>query len=133
MNSIQTIKYIIADANVINSEIARAFWNVKEPEKIVYSGESELGKLLKNLQGTTGSKEVLILKEFRGRFFQTCPGTPGMICCNYRVINTCFNCLYDCAYCFLQMYLTHSESSSLPIWKLCWRKYPHLLRILRGV
>jgi spore photoproduct lyase len=28
-----------------------------------------------------------------------------MICCNYRLINTCFNCLFDCAYCYLHSYL----------------------------
>lgn len=56
------------------------------------------------LQGVQ-SKEVLVLKKFLGRFFQKCPGSPRVICCNYRLINTCFNCLYDCSYCFLRGYL----------------------------
>ncbi|MBN2039958.1 MAG: hypothetical protein JW864_07960 [Spirochaetes bacterium] len=47
----------------------------------------------------------MVLKPFKGRFFQMCPGSPGVICCNYRVINTCFGCIYDCAYCFLNSYL----------------------------
>ena len=105
MNTIQTIKYILADTADLHSEIAESFLSVRGPVKITYTGDSELGEILDTLKRKAGSREVLILKEFKGRFFQTCPGSPDMICCNYRVINTCFSCLYDCAYCFLHMYL----------------------------
>lgn len=40
-----------------------------------------------------------------GRKFQKCPGSPNVICCNYYLLNTCFNCLYNCTYCFLNSYL----------------------------
>lgn len=70
-----------------------------------YENEEDLGNIITNLKSNYKSKEVIILKKFLGRFFQMCPGTPEMICCNYRLINTGFNCLYDCAYCYLQLYL----------------------------
>ncbi len=71
-----------------------------------YRDDGELDDIVRELrEKRVESKHVLILKEFRGRFFQKCPGSPGMICCNYLVLNTCFNCLFDCAYCFLNGYL----------------------------
>jgi spore photoproduct lyase len=54
------------------------------------------------------SKEILVLKRFRGRLFQACPCSPGMVRCGYHLVNTAFNCLYDCAYCFLNSYLNAS-------------------------
>ncbi len=71
-----------------------------------YDDETSLALVLEGLKlRGAQSKEVLVLKKFLGRFFQKCPGSPRVICCNYRVINTCFNCLYDCSYCFLRGYL----------------------------
>lgn len=74
-------------------------------EVIPYQDELDLGKLLDLYKKIRESKEVLILKEFAGRKFQKCPGSPNVICCNYYLLNTCFNCLYDCTYCFLNSYL----------------------------
>ncbi|MGL4368293.1 MAG: hypothetical protein ACRCUT_01250, partial [Spirochaetota bacterium] len=34
------------------------------------------------------SKQVILLDRFRGRLVQKCPATKGMICCNYRLVNT---------------------------------------------
>jgi spore photoproduct lyase len=51
------------------------------------------------------SKSVLLLDRFKGRLIQKCPATKGMICCNYRLINSGFNCVYSCTYCYLQSYL----------------------------
>lgn len=74
-------------------------------EVVSYTDEYDLGKLLDSYKKVRESKEVLILKEFPGRKFQKCPGSPNVICCNYYLLNTCFNCLYDCGYCFLNSYL----------------------------
>lgn len=51
------------------------------------------------------SKETVLLKRFPGRMYQKCPGSPGMICCNYLLVNIGFNCLYNCTYCYLNYYL----------------------------
>jgi len=72
---------------------------------IIYKDDFELGTILEDIKTRFTSKEVLILKEFLGRKFQKCPGSNNVICCNYYLLNTCFNCLYDCTYCFLNSYL----------------------------
>ena len=70
-----------------------------------YRDDDDLTLKIKELKKRFSSKEVLILKEFMGRKFQKCPGSPDVICCNYYLLNTCFNCLYNCTYCFLNSYL----------------------------
>lgn len=106
MRKVEDIKIILHDGKPEDNEIKERFLNLKGSGFIEYSSEEDLALKINNLRKEGFlSKEVLILKDFKGRFFQQCPGSRGMICCNYRVINTCFNCLYDCAYCFLNSYL----------------------------
>ena len=51
-------------------------------------------------------KKSLALTRFKGSFLKKCPGvSPGMVCCNYYVVNLSKNCIYDCSYCFLQDFL----------------------------
>jgi spore photoproduct lyase len=51
-------------------------------------------------------KKRLALSHFKGSFLKKCPGvSPGMVCCNYYVVNLSKNCIYDCSYCFLQDFL----------------------------
>ena len=51
-------------------------------------------------------KKRLALCRFKGSFLKKCPGvSPGMVCCNYYVVNLSKNCIYDCSYCFLQDFL----------------------------
>ena len=51
-------------------------------------------------------KKSLALSRFKGSFLKKCPGvSPGMVCCNYYVVNLSKNCIYDCSYCFLQDFL----------------------------
>ncbi len=105
MKSAKNIKVILYDTSYQNDRIAENFLSIGSAEKIPFSNENELEFLLNNLK-TTGfqSKEILILKKFKGRIFQKCPGSPEMVCCNYYLLNTCFDCLYDCVYCFLNFY-----------------------------
>jgi spore photoproduct lyase len=49
-------------------------------------------------------KHILFLTTQKGRFFKKCPGTKGLICCNYYVVNFAANCHLDCSYCILQGY-----------------------------
>ena len=51
------------------------------------------------------AKERLLLVKMPGTMSRKCPGSPGVICCNYRVLDLVQNCPFDCAYCFLQDYL----------------------------
>ena len=63
---------------------------------------------LKKLSGMSAdqfnqSKKNLLLCSFKGKFFKRCPGArPGLICCNYFVLNLGQHCEMDCSYCYLQ-------------------------------
>ncbi len=50
-------------------------------------------------------RENLLVHRNKGSFISSCPGSDGMVCCNYFVINTGPGCVYDCHYCFLQSYM----------------------------
>ncbi len=50
-------------------------------------------------------KDTLVVQHYSGEFLSLCPGTNGMVCCNYFVINTGPGCVYDCHYCFLQSFM----------------------------
>lgn len=55
------------------------------------------------------AKNRWVLAPFQGPFLKKCPGiSPGMVCCNYYVVNLIKNCVYDCTYCFLQDFLENN-------------------------
>ena len=59
--------------------------------------------------GFGAGKRNLALSRFQGSFLKKCPGiSPGMVCCNYYVVNLLKNCMYDCSYCFLQDFLQNN-------------------------
>ncbi len=64
-----------------------------------------------NASDTFGAaKRHLALTCFKGSFLKKCPGiSPGMVCCNYYVVNLIKNCVYDCSYCFLQEFLENNS------------------------
>ena len=52
------------------------------------------------------SKRWLYLEPFRGQFFKRCPGSrPGLVCCNYFVLNLGQQCDMNCSYCYLQSFI----------------------------
>ena len=52
------------------------------------------------------SKKHLLLSSFPGKFFKRCPGAkPGLVCCNYFVLNLGQHCEMDCSYCYLQSFI----------------------------
>ncbi len=103
IDDIRAICYLSAEENV---PLVQRFLSLPGRDLFPCAGEAALGARLNELKSSgLRSKDVLVLAPFRGRFFQKCPGSPGMICCNYRLVNTCFDCLYNCAYCFLSSYL----------------------------
>lgn len=106
MKTIDDIQIMIYQKSEEKIPLVKDLLSLKGKEIISFTDEIELGTILRFIQDKgVPSKEVLVLKPFKGRLFQKCPGSPGMICCNYLLINTCFNCLYNCAYCFLLSYL----------------------------
>jgi spore photoproduct lyase len=92
------LKYPVA-VRIVNESVRR------NKTIIEFNNDKDLNIRLNELKKNYKSKEVLILNEFMGRKFQKCPGSRNVICCNYYLLNTCFNCLYNCTYCFLNSYL----------------------------
>ncbi len=108
MKVFDDIKLVVYDQNEISNRISSRIIKTAESRSkklLPFSNDEELGRIIDDSKKYYSSKEVLILKNFMGRKFQKCPGSPGVICCNYYLLNTCFNCLYDCTYCFLNSYL----------------------------
>jgi spore photoproduct lyase len=58
---------------------------------------------LKN--GNLFEKDTLLVYRHQGKFISSCPGSDGMVCCQYFVINFGIGCLYDCHYCYLQNFM----------------------------
>jgi len=54
------------------------------------------------------SKRILFFTENRGSFFKKCPGSKGVLCCNYFTINSVSGCPFDCSYCILQHYIQNN-------------------------
>ena len=108
MNNFDSIKTVLYKEADLKYNTARKIIDTskeKNKEIITFSDEDDLSKKIQSLKKIYRPKEVLILKEFMGRKFQKCPGSPKVICCNYYLLNTCFNCLFNCTYCFLNSYI----------------------------
>jgi spore photoproduct lyase len=57
--------------------------------------------------GLTQGKRVLLVKEFRGRFFKQCQGLKAdYACCNLHTLAEANGCAMECTYCILQYYMT---------------------------
>ncbi|TFH42604.1 MAG: DNA photolyase [Chrysiogenales bacterium] len=106
MRTIDDIKALLYDRVDRRNDVVGRFLSRGTIRAVEYDGEDGLAAAIGEMKREgVASKEAVILKRFMGRIFQKCPGSPGMICCNYRLMNIGFNCLYDCAYCFLNYYL----------------------------
>lgn len=69
-------------------------------------------KPLSHLEGSLSashfsqSKRLLYLSHHKGHFFRQCPGSkPGLVCCQYFVLNLGLQCNMNCSYCYLQSYI----------------------------
>tara|TARA_B100000686_G_scaffold353758_1_gene460685 strand:+ start:1429 stop:2547 length:1119 start_codon:yes stop_codon:yes gene_type:complete len=92
----------------ITREILQRFSN--RPKVLNANLELVLNDLRrKNVDLFGAAKRQLFLSRFKGSFLKKCPGvSPGMVCCNYFVINLMSNCIYDCSYCILQDFLENN-------------------------
>lgn len=102
---IKSIKIILYDCEDVSCDMVKRFMNLTNVELRAYDDELHLEELKKHYQAHCSSREIVILKKHRGSFFHKCPGSKNVICCNYYIINTGFNCLYNCTYCYLNYYL----------------------------
>lgn len=106
VKTIDDIKAIVYLASDRDNPMVRRFLGLGGKDAVECGTEDEMDRAVESLKiRGLASKEVVILKRFLGRLSQKCPGSPGMICCNYLLLNTGFNCLYNCTYCYLNYYL----------------------------
>lgn len=93
-------------------EVLRRFPHT--PLRSILEVESGIDELKRTSSDVFGSgKRRLVLSRFKGSFLKKCPGiSKGMVCCNYYVVNLIKNCIYDCAYCFLQDFLENNPVMS---------------------
>ncbi len=106
MKTVDDIRVILYLREDRDDPMVRRFRVLSGREIIECADEAALQAAIEAVKDRgTASKEAVILKRFPGRMFQKCPGSPGMICCNYLLVNTGFNCLYNCTYCYLNYYL----------------------------
>lgn len=54
------------------------------------------------------SKKTLFFTENKGVFLKKCPGSRGVVCCDYHTINSVTGCPFDCSYCILQHYIINN-------------------------
>ncbi len=76
--------------------------------EIEYLTKDELTKSIQKLPDTElfiKAKKILFFTENRGSMFKKCPGSKGVVCCNYYTINSVSGCPFDCSYCILQHYI----------------------------
>jgi spore photoproduct lyase len=106
LRTIKDIKVVVYNKADSSNDIVRKILSMGGIDKIACDNEDNFESRIEELQKNGySSKEVLILKNFKGRFLQKCPGSPKVICCNYHVLNTCFNCIFNCSYCYMRSYL----------------------------
>ena len=54
------------------------------------------------------SKRNLYITPFLGSYFKRCPGAkPGLLCCNYFILNWGQQCDMNCSYCYLQSFINN--------------------------
>ena len=107
------IKKIIVHSESVDSElfqnIRRNLGNHSAYEttniEITQDHRSTLEEYQKNTEYVHEAKDTLLIYPYKGRFLHACPGSDGMACCHYFVINFGVNCSFDCSYCYLQTYL----------------------------
>jgi len=103
-NRLPVLKNVWIDPQVRAHPIARAVIEKVPRNKIIF-GTPPAGKPAPS-RPIESIKQNLFVTRFNGHLVKPCPGTRGMICCGYWVINTMMHCPMDCHYCILQTYLS---------------------------
>lgn len=108
MHTIDSIKRIYIDRAIAEGIIARTVQE-RAPKGAVIEMISDPRAVLDRFmgQGARVEKEDLLLYNYPANWVSTCPGSDGMVCCQYFVINFGLGCLFDCHYCYLQSFLNN--------------------------
>lgn len=107
------IKKIYVDAGIQNDDFTRRLLNnlkkygaYNETEiETVNDTPAVIEHYSRNSLSIQETKDILMVLPNRARFVKACPGSDGVVCCHYFIINLGSNCPYDCRYCYLQSFL----------------------------
>ncbi|MGI6395068.1 MAG: radical SAM protein [bacterium] len=104
------IEKVVVDPNFRNAtlplEISKRLGIAPE-----FMSKSELVEFVKENPGEDifkTAKKILFFTENKGKFLKKCPGSRGVVCCDYYTINSVTGCPYDCSYCILQHYIENN-------------------------
>jgi spore photoproduct lyase len=110
------------DTVFVHPELARHPRTLALLERVPHNRVVEIGEIerLERRRGQDPASHVmrgkfnLALAPYRGVQVESCPASPGMSCCRYRVINLVAGCPIDCSYCVLQGYLNRPTITVYP-------------------
>lgn len=105
---VEKIERLYIDEKSRHSKLAHRLLALFPKEKIEYVTEKPfaLSKGELSAKEFDRSKRHLFITEFAGEFFKRCPGSkPGLLCCNYFVLNWGQQCDMNCSYCYLQSFI----------------------------
>ncbi len=110
MNSLlKQFRHICIEKSSLKSQTAERVLRLFPAHRIrIIEDKKELNTPSSSLSADTfyASKTRLVLSSFKGSFFKRCPGArPGLVCCNYFVLNLGSHCDMDCSYCYLQNFI----------------------------
>ncbi len=140
---LNTFENIYIEKDSLSSDSAKRVLKIY-PENCVHiiNSKSELKNIARmSAVQFNQSKKNLLLCSFKGKFFKRCPGArPGLICCNYFVLNLGQHCEMDCSYCYLQDLInfpfvtiyTNIESALNELSEIAKTMKEHKLRIGTG-
>ena len=108
MRSTDIVRHIYIDESLKDSLVGQSvIERVPQDVRIKYIEDSHAIREQFRQKGEIGAKDTLLIYPHQGNFFSTCPGSDGMVCCQYFVINLGQGCLFDCHYCYLQSFLNN--------------------------
>ena len=98
---------VLVDRSVEGNPLVRSVVDTPGDTRVIWvNGREAVVEEMKRCQDPfTAGKRTLYLTRHKGEFLKKCPGSPGQICCGYRVLNVINNCPFDCTYCIMQSYL----------------------------
>jgi len=99
---------IVVSKEAENNPLTRKILNQFNTVDTIVTGSEKEDKVTidKNFsEYISESKKRLLIKNHKGKIVKKCPGTKGLICCNYYIATFAENCPFDCSYCFLQSYI----------------------------
>ena len=116
MNSIiqtltQEIQKVFIHHDSRDSDVAQRFIDLFPSPKIQFVSELPFPETNSHMSAEEYdlSKKQIYIKKFKGQFFKQCPGSkPGLVCCNYFILNLGLQCNMNCSYCYLQSYINSS-------------------------